>query len=445
MLHLPDTVRWILRQLNQKGFAAYAVGGCVRDTLLGLAPQDWDMATNATPKEICACFPNQSFIDKGIQHGTVGLILKNTVYEITTFRVDGTYRDNRRPESVRFTEDLTEDLSRRDFTVNAMAYHDDTGIIDPFGGMADLNRKAIRCVGNPEIRFQEDALRMLRALRFSSVYDFSIEIHTAQAILNNCRLLNSISAERLASELNKLLCGNTATYILNRFRQVFAVFLPEIEVMFRFEQNTPHHNKTLWKHTMSAVKHTEPELLLRMTLLLHDIGKPLAQKKDPVKNVCHYKGHNRFSAAIAEVILKRLKYPNQFIEDVVLLINYHDVRFSDNKKQIKHVLAAIGSEHFAKLLKVQKADILAQSMYKREEKLRKLHDAETVFQEILNQNECFSLQTLAVNGRDLLHLGITKGEDIGKTLKLLLSFVIDEKLENRKDMLLQKAKELNHI
>lgn len=445
MLHLPDTVQWILHKLNQNGFSAYVVGGCVRDSLLGLVPKDWDMTTSATPDQIRLCFPDQTFIDKGIKHGTVGLILNNAVYEITTFRIDGKYQDNRHPDSVRFTSDLIEDLARRDFTVNAMAYHDETGIIDPFGGISDIHRKAIRCVGDPEIRFQEDALRMLRALRFAAVYDFSIEIHTAQAIENNCKCLNTISAERLASEFNKLLCGNTATYILNRFRRVFAVFMPEIEIMFHFDQNTPHHNKTLWKHTMSTIQHIEPELLLRMTMFFHDIGKPLAQKKDPVKNSYHYKGHNRFSAAITETILKRLKYSNQFIEEVILLIKYHDVRFSDNKRQIKHVLSAIGPENFEKLLKVQKADILAQSLYKREEKMKKLHAAETVFQDILEHRECFSLQDLAVNGRDLIHSGVTKGEDIGKTLKLLLSLVIDEKIENRKESLLQKSKEINHI
>lgn len=442
---LPASVKLILDRLNSQGFESYIVGGCVRDSLLGLSPNDWDITTDALPNEIVSCFSDYKRVETGIKHGTVGVIIENNIFEITTYRIDGDYKDCRHPDSVEFSNKIEFDLARRDFTINAMAYNEKEGLVDLYGGIDDLKLKAIRCVGNPDKRFNEDALRILRALRFAAVYDFSVEINTAEAIYNNCRLLSNISAERIAAEFNKLICGKSAPYILNRFRKIFAVFIPEIEVMFGFDQNNPHHNKTLWKHTTSAVSHIEPNLVLRLTMFFHDIGKPLAQKYDEVKKLCHYKGHNRFSSAITENVLKRLKYSNEIIENVCLLIKYHDVRFSDNKKQIKHVMAAIGEENFSKLLKVQKADLLAQSFYMREAKLRNFTLAEQTFAGILAENECFQLKDLEINGHDLIHLGISEGRNIGKTLKILLSMVIDGKLENKKAVLIEKSKELNNL
>ncbi len=442
---LPDSVNEILNKLNAEGFEAFIVGGCVRDSLLGLVPKDWDITTNALPQDISRCFCDYKQIDVGAKHGTIGVLIDNSVYEITTYRIDGDYKDCRHPENVTFSSNLESDLARRDFTINAMAYSPKTGLIDIFGGEKDLNNKAVCCVGNPDLRFKEDALRILRGLRFASVYNFSIEFNTANAILSNSKLLSNISSERISDEFTKLICGESAAYILNRFRRVISVFIPEIEVMFHFDQNNPHHNKTLWRHTMSALSHIEPDPVLRLTMFFHDIGKPLAQSYDEVKRLCHYKGHNRFSAAITETVLKRLKYPNDIIDRVKTLIIYHDVRFSDSKRQIKHVMSAIGKENFQLLMSVQKADILAQSMYKREEKLNNFRLFSDAYAEILENNECFTLKDLALNGHDLIHLGILKGEDIGKTLRLLLSLVIDGKLENNKEQLIIRAKEINNL
>lgn len=442
---LPENVNLIINTLTQKGFEAYIVGGCVRDSILGLTPKDWDITTDALPKDILLCFKNYKTIETGIKHGTVAVVIDKEIYEITTYRIDGDYKDNRHPESVEFSDKLEYDLARRDFTVNAMAYSPKAGLVDLYGGMDDLKYKAIRCVGQADKRFKEDALRILRALRFASVYDFTIEVNTSNAIFENAKLLNNISSERITAEFNKLICGSSAAYILNRYKRVIEVFIPEIEVMFNFDQKTPHHNKTLWKHTLSSMSHIDNDLLLRLTMFFHDIGKPLAQKYDEEKNICHYKGHNVFSCAIAENVMKRLRYSNEMIHNTKELIYYHDVRCGDNKKHIKKVLSKIGEDKFRMLLKVQRADILAQSLYQRDKKLSSLALCEETFEEIIKAQECFSLKDLAVNGRDLIHLGVTKGEEIGKTLNTLLALVIDGKIENEKQILLDKSKELNNL
>lgn len=444
-IYLPYNVNLIINTLTENGFEAYIVGGCVRDSILGLKPQDWDITTNALPNDILLCFKNYKIIDTGIKHGTVAIVIGKDIYEITTYRIDGEYKDNRHPESVKFSNKLKYDLARRDFTVNAMAYNPKFGLVDLYGGMYDLKYKVIRCVGEADKRFKEDALRILRALRFASVYDFTIEVNTSNAILQNGELLNNISAERINTEFNKLICGNSASFILNRYRKVIKVFIPEIEIMFNFDQKTPHHNKTLWKHTLSSMSHIDNDLLLRLTMFFHDIGKPLAQKCDEQKKICHYKGHNVFSCAIAENVMKRLRYSNEMINNTKELIYYHDVRCSNNKKQIKKILSKIGEEKFRLLLKVQKADILSQSFYQRDKKLSNLALCKKTFERIIIDEECFSLKDLAVNGSDLIHLGVTNGEEIGKTLNTLLSLVIDEKIENERQKLLKKSKSLNKL
>ncbi len=442
---LPKEVNLILNTLNSNGYDAYVVGGCVRDSVMNIEPQDWDITTEALPEEIIYIFSQYKLLTTGVKHGTVGVIIDRKVYEITTYRIDGEYKDNRHPDKVTFSDKLEYDLERRDFTINAMAYNPKTGIIDLFDGKTDLKYKAIRCVGDADCRFKEDALRILRGLRFASTYDFTIEINTSDAMIENRKLLNNISEERIITEFNKLLCGVSARYILNRYKKIFAVFIPEIEVMFNFDQKNPHHNKTLWKHTTKSIDKIEPNLALRLTMLFHDIGKPLAQEYDEVKGICHYIGHNTFSVAIAENIMKRLKYSNELIETVKTLILYHDVRFSDNKKHIKRLLSKIGEDNFKLLLKVQRADILAQSNYQIEEKLNNLNFTETALNQIISENECFKLKDLAVNGHDLMRIGIIKGQDIGSTLNFLLSNVIDGNIKNEKEILLLKAKELNNI
>lgn len=441
-IQLPQNVKTIIEKINNFGFDAYVVGGCVRDSLMGITPHDWDICTNAKPQKIIECFKNYTYFDAGLKHGTVSVVFDKEVFEITTYRIDGQYSDNRHPESVTFTDDIEQDLSRRDFTVNAMAYNEKNGLVDPFNGQQDVLSKTIRCVGNPATRFNEDALRIMRAIRFASVYNCSIEELTSLAIKENAHLLNNIASERINVELTKLLCGVNTENILNEYRDVIAVFIPEIKPLFDFEQKTPHHNRDIWMHTTCAVQSIEQSPLLRMTMLLHDIGKPDKCKTDE-NSQHHFKGHPHISAKKADEILHRLKYPSAFIDDCLLLIKYHDVRFSGSKRQLRHVMSAIGDVNTKLLLKVQRADIMAQSEYQQIEKLQTLDLACKAYDEILAEKDCFTLKQLEINGNDLKAIGITDGIEIGKILRYLLSLVIDEKIQNSKSILINKAKEIH--
>lgn len=438
---LPDNVKEIIKNLTDNGFEAFIVGGCVRDSVLGLTPHDWDICTSAKPEEIKQCFKDYNTFDSGIKHGTISIVIEKEVFEVTTYRIDGEYTDNRHPESVTFTDDITKDLARRDFTINAMAYNECQGLVDPFDGRTDLKNGLIRCVRKPDERFVEDALRIIRALRFASVYNFRIEEQTATSVHKNANLLLNIAVERISAEFNRLICGGGAEIILNDYRDVFAVIIPEIIPMFDFDQHTKHHNRDVWRHTTHSIASIEATSLLRITMLFHDLGKPKACKRDP-DGTCHFKGHPKHSAIMAEEILRRLKYPKDFIEQCIKLIIYHDVRFNGSKRQLKHVMNAIGEKNVEFLLKVQHADIMAQSDYKHKEKLQTLDLACKVFKEILAEQSCFTLKQLDINGYDLMNIGIKDGKEIGRILKLLLSFVIDEKIQNEKSALLKKAKEL---
>lgn len=438
---LPKNVKIIIDILNNNNFEAFIVGGCVRDSVIGLAPHDWDICTNAKPEEIKKCFENFNTFDSGIKHGTISIVIDGEVFEVTTYRIDGTYSDNRRPDTVTFTSDISKDLARRDFTINAMAYNEQSGLIDPYGGRNDLSEKIVRCVGNPNFRFNEDALRIIRALRFAAVYDFVIDNETSKSICNNAGLLKNIAVERISVEFNKLLCGNGAEEILNNYRDVIADFIPEIKPMFDYNQHTKHHNRDLWHHTTSSIKSIDNTPLLRMSMLLHDIGKPKACKRDE-DGTCHFKGHPKYSAEMAETILRRLKYPADFIETCITLIKYHDVRFSGSKRQLRHVMSAIGDNNVELLLKIQRADIMAQSEYKHKEKLEKLDTACCVYKEILADKDCFTLKQLEINGNDIKKLGVSEGVKIGKILKMLLNFVIEDKLENEKSALIKKAEKI---
>lgn len=438
---LPKNVKTIIKILNTHNYEAFIVGGCVRDSVIGLTPHDWDICTNAKPEEIKKCFENFNTFDSGIKHGTISVVLDGEVFEVTTYRIDGTYSDNRRPDSVTFTSDITQDLARRDFTINAMAYNEQSGLIDPYGGRNDLSDKIIKCVGNPDFRFNEDALRIIRALRFASVYNFDIDDETAKSIHKNADLLNNIAVERISAELSKLLPGYGAEQILNNYRDVIAVFIPEIKPMFDYNQHTKHHNRDLWHHTTYAVKSIDNTSLLRMSMLLHDIGKPKACKRDE-DGTCHFKGHPKYSAEMAETILRRLKYSNDFIETCITLIKYHDVRFSGSKRQLRHVMSAIGDKNVELLLKIQRADIMAQSDYNHKEKLEKLNLACQTYKEILADKDCFTLKQLKINGNDIKNLGLSEGIKIGKILKILLGLVIEDKIENEKSALIKKAEEI---
>lgn len=438
---LPDKVKSIIKTLNNNGFEAFAVGGCVRDSLLSITPNDWDICTSAKPEKIKECFKDFNTFDVGIKHGTISVVIDDEIFEITTYRIDGEYNDNRHPETVEFTDDIAKDLSRRDFTVNAMAYNDSLGLVDPFDGYSDLQKGILKTVRNPDERFNEDALRIIRALRFASTYSLEIEKSTAVSIKKNAHLLTNIAIERISTELCKLLCGSGAESILNNYRDVFAVFIPEIIPMFDFDQHTKHHNRDLWHHTTHSVAEVDALPLLRITMLLHDLGKPKACKRDP-DGTGHFKGHPKISAVMAEEILRRLRFSTDFINDCLKLIIYHDVRFNGTKRQVKHIMNAIGKDNVELLFKIQYADIMAQSDYKREDKLLKLNKAIELYNEILKEDECFTLKQLDINGNDLKSIGITEGKEIGRILKLLLSFVIDGKIENNKESLSEKAIEL---
>ncbi|SCJ02091.1 CCA-adding enzyme [uncultured Ruminococcus sp.] len=416
------------------------MGGCVRDYLLGLTPHDTDICTNALPEQTKKCFESYHTFDTGIKHGTISVVCCGEVYEITTYRIDGDYSDNRHPDSVSFTRNINEDLQRRDFTVNAMAYNTEYGLVDPYGGKNDLKDKIIRCVGNPDTRFNEDALRILRALRFASVYGFSIEENTSKSIFKNADLLKNIATERVISEFLKLICGKDAVKILDAYRETIAVIIPEITAMFNFNQNNIHHSYDLWQHTLTALGTIEPNPILRMTMLLHDIGKPSVKTTDN-SSQSHFQGHQLESKKIADRILHRLRLPSDFINKTLLLIEYHDVRFNGSKKLMKKVMNVLGTDLTKQLLEVEYADISAQSEYQREEKLGYLSTAKTHLNEIIKDNECFKLSQLDINGKDILNLGVKEGRDVGNILDYLLMLVVDANVPNKKSILISKAEE----
>ena len=440
-IRMPQGAQFIIDRLARHGYGCYAVGGCVRDSFRGEEPKDWDFTTDALPDDIEACFEDCKTVAVGKKYGTIAVILDGKQYEITTFRMDGEYKDSRHPETVTFSKELRDDLSRRDFTVNAMAYSPQTGLVDLFGGRNDLEYGVIRCVGDPSHRFGEDALRILRALRFASVLNFTIEPQTQHAILQMKDTLSDIASERIVAEMNKLICGENVASVLRRFRQVFAVFIPELTSTFGFEQNSPHHNRTVYRHIVASVKNIEPDPILRTAMLFHDIAKPLSQTTDE-RGKSHYKNHPMLGAAMAEKIMRRLCYPNHFIDEVTTLVRHHDDRIKPDMVIIKKYLGLLGADLMKKLIKVQRADIYAQSMYQREEKLSNLDAIEVETERILTSGECYQLKMLAVSGRDIIHLGVASGKQIGEILNTLLNMVIKGEINNSREELLIEAKKL---
>lgn len=438
-IDIDSKANFIIHTLQNSGFEAYAVGGCVRNALLGLVPNDWDICTNALPEQMREVFRGFQTLDFGLKHGTLAVLSDGEKYEVTTYRIDGAYADNRHPESVTFTGELALDLSRRDFTVNAMAYSDELGLADPFGGAEDLKRNLLRCVGNPDNRFHEDALRILRGLRFASAYGFTVESKTAKAIHRNAVLLHNIAGERIREELLGILCGAHVAEVLTEFRDVIAVVIPELSETFDFEQRTKHHCYDVWQHIVHAVAAVENQPVLRVAMLLHDIGKPRACTTDGT-GCNHFKGHQEISAQMAEEIFRRLHFSNDFSQTCLQLIRCHDVRFNGSAKQVRRVLQALGEDNMHLLFSVQRADLAAQSDYRREEKLAAVDTAQRQFEEILAQNQCFSLKQLAVDGNDILSLG-AKGREVGNILNLLLDEVIEERLPNEREALLDRAGE----
>ena len=440
-MDMPKNVDTAINLLQSAGFEAYAVGGCVRDSLLGKTPNDWDITTSAKPEDMKSVFADFHCIDTGIKHGTVTVVIDGEPLEITTFRLDGEYEDNRHPKSVTFTSNLGADLGRRDFTVNAMAYSKMTGTVDLFGGQNDLKNKIIRCVGDPDRRFNEDALRILRALRFASALDFEIEEKTAQSLLKNRALLGNISEERIAKELLKLVCGKGAKRILTDFAPVLFEILPELQPMYKNSHDNPHHCYDIYEHTLIAVESIDPEPTLRFAMLLHDCGKPAVKKFDE-NGVAHFYGHQRISAEISAQILARLKVSNKFRDEILFLVSNHDRwELYENTEKMPRYLSKFGLDGVLNLLKVMRADVLAQSPEYRY-RLDQIADAEETAKNLAAQKPCLSLSELQINGRILMDIGIPQGRKLGAVLAQLLDEVIDGVTKNTQEALTTRAREI---
>ncbi len=440
-VRVPAYAASVIGRLEDAGWETYAVGGCVRDSLLGIEPHDWDLCTAARPEEVEAVFASERVLETGLKHGTVTVLLDGAPLEITTYRADGAYSDHRHPDAVRFSDTLTEDLARRDLTVNALAYAPGRGVMDPFGGEADIRRGLLRAVGEPERRFEEDALRILRSLRFASQLGFQIEPATAAAMETKKGLLALVSAERVREELTKLLCGPAAAPVLRQYRELAAEVLPELRPTFDFEQHNPHHCFDVWEHTLTALAAIPPQPALRWAALLHDLGKPACFLMDEA-GVGHFYGHGKESAALADSILRRLKFPNAERERVVRLVELHDTPIPPERRAVKRRLAKLGEEDFFRLLALHRADVLAQAEINRP-RLQTLDAVEALARELLAEDACLSLKDLAVNGNDLKALGL-KGPALGRALAALLEAVVDERVENERAALLKLSSEIVH-
>lgn len=439
-IHLPDKVRSIITKLESAGYEAYAVGGCVRDSLLGRTPSDWDVTTSAKPQQVKEIFRHT--IDTGIRHGTVTVMLDREGFEVTTYRIDGEYEDSRHPKEVVFTANLIEDLKRRDFTINAFAYNDRGGVVDAFGGMEDLKKGIIRCVGESAERFGEDALRMLRAVRFSAQLGFSIAGETKAAIRELAPSLANISAERIQAELVKLLLSDNPDYM----RDVYAlgitrVVLPELDAAFATAQHNPHHQYTVGEHLMQSLLYTRADRSLRLAALLHDIGKPSVRTTDE-EGIDHFHGHAEVSERMAVDILKRLRFDNGTIDKVQKYVRYHDYRPEPDERSVRRAVNKIGEAYFPQVMEVRRADTLAQSLYQREEKLAQIDEVMRLYAQIMEKNQCISLKTLEITGNDLIALGVPKGKRIGEILNRLLDEVLQNPENNVHEYLIEKAKEL---
>lgn len=441
-IKMPKPAKKIIDTLEQSGYEAYIVGGCVRDAVLGREPMDWDITTSASPLEIKEIFSYT--IDTGIEHGTVTVMMDHQPFEVTTYRIDGKYEDHRRPNEVQFTKCLKEDLLRRDFTINAMAYNDREGLVDMYHGMEDLKKKIIRCVGIASQRFDEDALRILRALRFQAQLGFKIEEKTQEAIKIQAKFLQDISAERIQVELDKLFVSEHPEVLVNAYELgVTKIILPEFDQMMETPQNNPHHKYNVGIHTVESMKNIEADHILRWTMLLHDIGKPEARIEGKDKD--HFKMHPVISEKIARKVLRRLKFDNQTLRQVTKLVLWHDRRFGSaseiQKKTVRRWASELGPDLFGKLMKIQKADIEAQSEYQRETKEFILSETKRLFEEIRNENECLSIGDLEVNGSDLIKAGMAQGKELGNMLSWLLEQVLEQPSLNTKDTLMRLVKE----
>lgn len=438
-IKIPKDVQCILDRLNQHSYEAYIVGGCVRDSILKRKPKDWDICTNAKPEDVLNIF--NKTIPTGLKHGTVTVVINDVGYEVTTFRIDGQYNDGRHPEKVEFTSSIIEDLSRRDFTINAMAYNSEKRLIDPFGGINDIENKVIRTVGRPYDRFSEDALRMLRAIRFTAQLNFNLDKETRKSIGELNDNLKFISIERIRSEFEKIIVSDPFKINTLATLGLLKYIVPELYDCISFKQDNPYHCLDVYNHIITSVEFIDEKPHLRLTMLLHDICKPQCKTTDE-NGIGHFYGHAELSSEKAVEILKRLKYDNKTIEKVRILVKYHD-RQIGKKKSIRKLLNQIGEDNLIDLLKVKRADILAQNREYLEGRLEELTVIEERLQEILEQKECFSIKDLVINGRDIISLGIIEGKEIGRCLDYCLEKVLENPSLNNKNDLINLCYERN--
>lgn len=438
-MHLPPYVRETLSALESAGFEAYLVGGCVRDSLLGLVPHDFDLCTNALPEQVAEVFFNKTVIPTGIQHGTVTVLAEGQPLEITTYRTESDYHDHRHPDTVQFVSTIEQDLSRRDFTVNAMAYHPIRGIVDPFGGAADIEKRLLRAVGNPKKRFEEDALRILRALRFASVYGLEIEEKTKNALFAYAPLLTEIAAERTMAELKRMLAGEHIDKVIYDLYPVLFPILPELKVAQGVEQRSRYHHLDVLEHILTAVARAESDITVRLAALLHDIGKPYCFSLDEQGNG-HFYGHAEIGERMARDILCRLRFDKKTVEDVCILIRYHDTPIERTDKAVRRWLNRMGVSLLRQLLALKRADTMAHAVELMDGRLQELDDISERIDRLLAQQACFSLKDLAVNGSDLLELGFSKGKAVGECLRWLLDEVMEQHMENDAAVLSEAAR-----
>lgn len=437
-IQLPEKVEYIIHTLEEAGYEAYAVGGCVRDSLLNREPDDWDITTSARPHQVKAVFPRT--IDTGIQHGTVTVMMGKDGFEVTTYRIDGEYEDSRHPKEVIFTANLIEDLKRRDFTINAFAYNHRSGIVDAFDGMTDLKNGIIRCVGEARERFTEDALRMMRAVRFSAQLGYDIEEKTREAIIELAPNLKNISAERIQVELVKLLQSPHPDYLRVAYDLgMTKVILPEFDKAMETPQHNPHHMYNVGEHLLQTLLHVRSDRSLRIAALLHDIAKPDTETKDS-DGISHFYGHAEMGEEKAAAILRRLKFDNDTIGKVKKYVKYHDYKIEATPKAVRHALNKIGKEYFQEILEIKRADMLAQSMYRREEKEENLRQVRELYEEILRKEECVTLKDLALTGKDLMELGVPQGKRLGAILQKLLEDVLENPEHNTREYLTEQVK-----
>ncbi len=442
-MQIPDAVGAAMRALKREGYEVYLIGGCVRDHLMHMRPHDFDLTTDATPEEMMSVFADYKVIETGIRHGTLTVIVNSMPIEITTYRVDGAYEDNRHPTSVSFTRNLREDAARRDFTMNAIAMDVDGNLRDSFDGCADIKARMIRAVGDPDVRFEEDALRILRGLRFAAVLGFEIEEQTSAALRRKAALLRSISAERVREELFKLICGRYARQIIAKYTDVLGVVLPELLPMHGFDQKNRHHCYDVLTHSLIAMENLAPKPYLRLAGLFHDVGKPSVFTQDE-SGEGHFYGHAEKSEEICGAILSRLKVDNLTKTRVLTLVKYHDVPIAAEEKSVRRYLAKLGEENLFDLCLLKRADNLAQGeqwRYRQSE----IDALEACIRKVVADGDCFSMKSMALCGADLIALGVPPGKRLGELLKIAFEAVLDGTCENNREELIKLLKEKREL